>query len=31
VERVFPPGASLDEIVRYLTETVRKKRGAGVQ
>jgi methylmalonyl-CoA mutase C-terminal domain/subunit len=26
VERVFPPGASLDEIVRYLTEAVGKKR-----
>ena len=28
VERVFPPGASLDEIVRYLTEAVEKRRGA---
>ena len=27
VERVFPPGASLDEIVRYLTEAVGKRRG----
>ena len=26
VERVFPPGASLDEIVRYLNEAVGKKR-----
>jgi methylmalonyl-CoA mutase C-terminal domain/subunit len=26
VERVFPPGASLDEIVRYLKEAVGKKR-----
>ena len=30
VERVFPPGASLEEIVRYLTEAVGKKRGVGV-
>jgi methylmalonyl-CoA mutase C-terminal domain/subunit len=30
VERVFPPGASLDEIVRYLTEAVVKKRRVGV-
>ena len=30
VERVFPPGASLDEIVRYLTDAVRKKRKARV-
>ena len=28
VERVFPPGASLEEIVRYLTEAVGKKRTA---
>ena len=27
VERVFPPGASLDEIVRYLTEAVGRRRG----
>ena len=26
VERVFPPGASLEEIVRYLTEAVGKRR-----
>ncbi|HKW77972.1 MAG TPA: cobalamin B12-binding domain-containing protein [Candidatus Limnocylindria bacterium] len=26
VERVFPPGASLDEIVRYLREAVGKRR-----
>ena len=31
VERVFPPGASLDEIVRYLTETVARKRGQPVR
>jgi methylmalonyl-CoA mutase C-terminal domain/subunit len=31
VERVFPPGASLDEIVRYLTETVVRKRGQPVR
>jgi methylmalonyl-CoA mutase C-terminal domain/subunit len=31
VERVFPPGASLDEIVRYLTEAVAKRRGAPVR
>ena len=30
VERVFPPGASLDEIVRYLTDAVVKKRGVRV-
>ena len=30
VERVFPPGASLDEIVRYLTEAVRKRKRVGV-
>ena len=30
VERVFPPGASLEEIVRYLTEAVGKKRRVGV-
>ena len=30
VERVFPPGASLDEIVRYLNEAVGKKRRVGV-
>ncbi len=29
VERVFPPGASLDEIVRYLKEAVGKKRRVG--
>ena len=31
VERVFPPGASLEEIVRYLNETVaaRKVRSVG--
>ncbi len=28
VDRVFPPGASLDEIVRYLDEAVGKRRGA---
>ena len=27
VERVFQPGASLDEIVKYLREAVAKKRG----
>lgn len=27
VERVFPPGASLDEIVRYVSEAVGKRRG----
>jgi methylmalonyl-CoA mutase C-terminal domain/subunit len=26
VERVFPPGASLDEIVRYVNEAVGKRR-----
>ncbi|MEK7862399.1 MAG: cobalamin B12-binding domain-containing protein [Chloroflexota bacterium] len=26
VERIFPPGASLEEIVRYLTEAVGKRR-----
>jgi methylmalonyl-CoA mutase C-terminal domain/subunit len=26
VGRVFPPGASLEEIVRYLNEAVRKRR-----
>ena len=26
VERIFPPGASLDEIVRYLNEAVGKRR-----
>ena len=26
VERVFPPGASLEEIVRYVNEAVGKKR-----
>ena len=31
VERVFPPGASLDEIVRYLTETVARKRGEPIR
>ena len=30
VERVFPPGASLEEIVRYLREAVGKKRRVGV-
>ncbi|HUQ41106.1 MAG TPA: cobalamin B12-binding domain-containing protein [Candidatus Limnocylindrales bacterium] len=30
VERVFPPGATLEEIVRYLTDAVAKKRGVGV-
>lgn len=30
VERVFPPGASLEEIVRYLNEAVAKKRRVGV-
>ena len=30
VERVFPPGASLEEIVRYVTEAVVKKRRVGV-
>ncbi len=27
VGRIFPPGASLEEIVRYLTEAVGKRRG----
>jgi methylmalonyl-CoA mutase C-terminal domain/subunit len=27
VERVFPPGASLEEIVRYVNEAVGKRRG----
>ena len=27
VGRIFPPGASLDEIVRYLTEAVATRRG----
>ena len=30
VERVFPPGASLEEIVRYINEAVGKKRRVGV-
>ncbi len=30
VERVFPPGASLEEIVRYLTGAVAQKRRVGV-
>ncbi|HET7699699.1 MAG TPA: cobalamin B12-binding domain-containing protein [Candidatus Limnocylindria bacterium] len=30
VERIFPPGASLEEIVRYLNEAVGKRRGAPV-
>ena len=28
VERVFPPGASLEEIVRYVNEAVGRRRGA---
>lgn len=31
VERVFPPGASLDEIVRYVSEAVGKRRGEPVR
>ena len=30
VGRIFPPGASLDEIVRYLNEAVGKRRGQPV-
>ena len=30
VERVFPPGASLEEIVRYVNEAVGRRRGAAV-
>jgi methylmalonyl-CoA mutase C-terminal domain/subunit len=30
VERIFPPGASLDEIVRYVNEAVGKRRRVGV-
>ncbi len=31
VERVFPPGASLDEIVRYVNEAVARRRGVGAR
>src|SRR3954471_19382255 len=31
VERAFPPGPSLDEIVRYLTETGAQKRGQPIR
>ncbi len=31
VERVFPPGASLEEIVRYVNEAVAKHRGVGTR
>ena len=30
VERVFPPGASLEEIVRYVNDAVGRRRGAAV-
>ena len=30
VGRIFPPGASLEEIVRYLNEAVAKRRGQPV-
>ena len=30
VERVFPPGASLEEIVRYVNEAVARRRGQPV-
>jgi len=28
VEKVFPPGASLEEITKYVREAVPRKRGA---
>jgi methylmalonyl-CoA mutase C-terminal domain/subunit len=30
VGRIFPPGAPLEEIVRYLNEAVGRRKGAGV-
>ena len=31
VERVFPPGASLEEIVRYVNEAVGRRRGVAAR